>query len=271
MAIVAPPEAGPTTARQPPPAAAQTGAPDQSWARRLGGYAVTPALLTLAAAALYAYVSSHALDDVERRSLNSEYISTRAMQHLELTLAVTALVILIAVPAGILLTRPLTRRVAPLLVGIANIGQAVPSIGVLVLFALVIGIGPGIAVAAFVIYAILPVLRNTMVGLQQVQPSVIEAGRGMGMSKNRVLAQIELPLAVPVVLAGVRTALVISVGTVALATFVNAGGLGDIINNGITTNRAVVTVTGSVLTAILALLVDWVAGIAEDLLKPRGL
>ncbi len=270
MAAVAPPEIGLPGARLPPPSTGQRGFAE-SWPRRVVGYALTPALLAVALAALYVYVANHALDEVEHRSLNSEYISTRVVQHLELTVAVTALVILIAVPAGILLTRPLTRRVAPLLVGLANIGQAVPSIGVLVLLALVIGIGPVIAVAAFVLYAILPVLRNTMVGLQQVAPAVIEAGRGMGMSKTRVLAQIELPLAVPVVLAGVRTALVISVGTVALATFVNAGGLGDIINNGITTNRTVVTVTGSVLTAVLALLVDWLAGIAEDLLRPRGL
>jgi len=228
-------------------------------------------VLGLALLGLYLYVSGRHLDVVERRSLNASYITTRVVQHVELSLAVTVLVVAIAVPAGIALTRSATRRLTPLILGVANIGQAVPSIGVLVLFALVIGIGPGIAVAAFVIYGILPVLRNTMVGLEQVDASVIEAARGMGMSKAGVLARIELPLAVPVIMAGVRTALVIAVGTVALATFVNAGALGDIINNGITTDRQLVTFVGSALTAVLALLVDWVGGIAEDTLRPRGL
>jgi osmoprotectant transport system permease protein len=110
-----------------------------------------------------------------------------------------------------------------------------------------------------------------MVGLQQVDPSIIEAGRGMGMTRRRVLARIELPLAVPVILAGIRTALIITVGTAALATYINAGGLGDIIVYGLVQNRFTVTLTGAVLTAALALLIDWVAGIAEDLLRPKGL
>ena len=240
-------------------------------ARRVAGYASTPLVLGAVVAALYWYVTSRTLDAVEKRSLNAGYIGTRVVQHLELSVAVAVLVVLIAVPLGVLITRPVFRRISPPLVGVANIGQAVPSIGVLVLFALTVGIGAKVAVAAFVIYTILPVLRNTMVGLQQVDPGVIEAARGMGMSKAGVLRRIELPLAVPIILAGIRTALVIAVGSVALATFVNAGGLGDIINNGITTSRPIVTLTGSVLTAVLALLVDWVAGIGEELLRPRGL
>jgi len=230
-----------------------------------------PIFLALALAALLGYVASRSLDVVERRSLNAGYLLTRVVEHVELTVAVAAVVVVIAVPAGIVLTRPRLKRVATPLVGVANIGQAVPSIGVLVLLALTIGIGARIAVAAFALYTILPVLRNTTVGLQQVDPSLLEAARGMGMSRTAVLVRVELPLAVPVILAGIRTALVISVGTVALATFVNAGGLGDVINNGITTDRPLVTLTGSALTAILALLVDWIAGIGEDVLRPRGL
>lgn len=263
-AILTPPGAGERPA-------ATAGQPAAPLARRIGRHAATPLVLAAVLAALYWYVTSQHLDVVEKRSLNASYIGTRVVQHLELSVAVAVLVVLIAVPLGVLITRRVFRRISPPLVGIANIGQAVPSIGVLVLFALTIGIGAKIAVAAFVIYAILPVLRNTMVGLRQVDPGVIEAARGMGMSKAGVLRRIELPLAVPVILAGIRTALVIAVGTVALATFVNAGGLGDIINNGITTSRPIVTLTGSVLTAVLALLVDWVAGIGEELLRPRGL
>ena len=124
---------------------------------------------------------------------------------------------------------------------------------------------------ALVAYSLLPILRNTMVGLQGVDRFLIEAGRGMGMSRARVLGQIELPLAVPVILAGVRTALVINVGTATLATFVNAGGLGFLIVNALALNRQPVLIVGSVLTAVLALLIDWLGGVAEDILRPKGL
>jgi len=152
-----------------------------------------------------------------------------------------------------------------------NIGQAVPSIGVLVLLAIVWGIGFWPAVVALVAYSALPVLRNTVVGLQQVDPAVIESGRGMGMSKLGVLHRIELPLAVPVILTGLRTALVINVGTAALAALTNAGGLGTIIITGLVQNRPIVIVVGSVLTAVLALFVDYVGRVAEDVLRPKGL
>jgi len=159
----------------------------------------------------------------------------------------------------------------PPVIAVANIGQAVPSIGVLVILALVWTTGFWPAIIALVAYSMLPVLRNTMVGLEQVDQSVIEAGRGMGMTKGAVLRKIELPLAVPVILAGVRTALVINVGTATLATFVNAGGLGVIINGGLVSNRPMITFVGSVLTAVLALTIDHLGGIAEGQLSPKGL
>jgi osmoprotectant transport system permease protein len=242
-------------------------------AARILRHTVTPVVLALVLVALHAWISSRNLDVIEQRSLNSAYLTSRTVKHLELTLVVTAFVLAIAVPAGVLLTRPWARRVAPPVLAVANIGQAVPSFGLMVL--LTVGFtrlgADQIAVIAFVAYGILPVLRNTIVGLQRVDPSVTESARGMGMSRARVLWAVELPLAVPVILAGVRTALVITVGTVALGTFIGAGGLGDIISNGINSSRNPVLITGSVLVAALALAVDWLAGIAEDLLRPRGL
>jgi osmoprotectant transport system permease protein len=134
-----------------------------------------------------------------------------------------------------------------------------------------VGVGFNEAIIALVVYSVLPVLRNTMVGLQQVDYSLVEAGRGMGMTRLGVLMRIELPLAVPVILAGVRTALVINVGTATLATFVDGGGLGELINNGLRLSRQPVVLTGGVLTAVLALFIDWLAGITEEVLRPRGL
>lgn len=236
------------------------------------GWLLMPALLSLAAVGLYLYVRAQELDSIEARSLNVDRLTDSLVRHIQLTVVSTVLVIAIAVPLGILLTRPATRRAKPVVLTLANIGQAVPTIGVLALLAVgFLFLGFRAAIVGLVAYSVLPVLRNTMVGLEQVDASVLEAGRGMGLSKAQVLRRIELPLAVPIILAGVRTALIINVGTATLATFINGGGLGDVIVAGLATNRVLVQVVGAALTAILALLVDYLAGAAEDALRPKGL
>jgi osmoprotectant transport system permease protein len=231
-----------------------------------------PAALVIVLTSLYLYVSAQDLDRIERRSLNAEYLLSRAVQHLTLSVVVVLLILAVAIPLGVLLTRPRARRIAGPVLALANIGQATPTIGLIVLFAVVFVAWDvrTIVIVAVWLYGVLPVLRNTMVGLEQVDRSVIEAARGMGMSRSRILLAVELPLAVPVMLSGIRTALVITVGTVALATFVGAGGLGDVISNGIASSRDTVLLTGSVLVAALALAVDWIAGLIEDVLRPRG-
>ena len=243
-----------------------------SVSRVLVRYLTMPLFLVLACVALYLWVSSLKLDSIEKRTLNAGYIIQRVIQHLEITAVATVIVVILAVATGVVLTRPAFRRISPYIAGIASTGQAVPSIGVIVLAVILTGqFGFRVAIVALIIYAFLPVLRNTMVGIQQVDESVIEAGRGMGMKKSAVLFRIELPLAIPIMLAGIRTALIIVVGTAALATFINAGGMGDIINTGIKTSRDSILITGAVLTAVLALTIDYVAGVAEDLLRPKGL
>ncbi len=240
--------------------------------RRWMRYAAMPAFCTVVLIGLYLYVSSKELDTIEARRLSSDFILQSTLRHLELVVVSTVLVILIAVPLGILFTRPFMRKATPPIVAVASTAQGIPSIGVIVVLALLTGtFGFTIAIIALVAYAFLPVLRNTMVGLQRVDPSVIEAGRGMGMSRRRVLRLIEMPLAVPVMLAGIRTALTINVGTATIAVLINAGGLGEIVYTGLIQSRRIVTLTGAVLTAVLALLVDYVAGIAEEHLRPRGL
>jgi osmoprotectant transport system permease protein len=124
------------------------------------------------------------------------------IQHIELTVVSTAIVVVLAVSTGILLTRPFARWATPVVIALANIGQAVPSIGLLVLLAFIWNFGFWPTIVALVAYSFLSILRNTMVGLQQVDRSTIEAARGMGMTKTAVLFRIELPLAVPVSLRG---------------------------------------------------------------------
>ncbi len=258
-------------ATQPGPPAATTEVEAQRSEFNVASVFLTPVLLVVALIFLYVYVHAQTLDSIERRSLNRPYLIARVAEHVRLTAVSTVLVILIAIPLGIMLTRPAMRRVTPFVLGIVNIGQAVPSIGVLVLLGLTLGIGFRYAVIALVLYSFLPVLRNTMAGLQRVDRSLIDAGRGMGMTKRLVLFRVELPLAVPVMMAGIRTALIINVGTATLATFTNAHGLGDVIDAGLKLDRRPVLITGAVLVAVLALTIDWLAGLAERVLRPRGL
>jgi osmoprotectant transport system permease protein len=242
-------------------------APRRSWR----GWLVTPVVLAAVLLALWGYVAGRDLDSIEARRVTLAFILQAAGEHIRLTLISTLLVLVIAVPVGILLTRPAARRITGPAVAVFNVGQAVPSVGVLVLLAIGWGIGFWPAVVALVAYSALPVLRNTMIGLRQVDEAVVEAGRGMGMSKGQVLRRIELPLAVPVILTGLRTALVVNVGTATLAALVDAGGFGGIIITGLVQNRPLVTIVGSVLTAVLALLIDYLGRLAEEVLRPRGL
>ncbi|PZS19146.1 MAG: ABC transporter permease [Pseudonocardiales bacterium] len=251
--------------------AASTGVESRANDRSLAGIFLTPALLIGALIALYLYVHSKTLDSIEKRPLNRAFLTTHFIQHLELTGLSTVLVILTAIPLGILLTRPAMRRASPVVLAIVNVGQAVPSIALLVLFAIWFNVGFRYAIVALVVYSFLPVLRNTMTGLQRVDRSLIDAARGMGMTKPLVLRRVELPLAVPVMMAGIRTALIINVGTATLATFTSAGGLGSVIDVGLKLDRRTVTITGAVLVAVLALAIDWLAGLAERVLRPRGI
>jgi osmoprotectant transport system permease protein len=239
--------------------------------RSVWGYLFMPLLLTAIVIALYFYVQGRELSSGEANRLNADAILTAIREQIQLMVVSTALVLAIAIPMGILLTRPFARSITPVAIAVFNIGQAIPSIGLIVLLAVVWDIGFRPMVVALVAYTVLPVLRNTMVGLRQVDASVIEAARGMGMTKGAVLAKIEMPLAVPIIMAGLRTALTICVGTATLGALVGAGTLGELIVAGIVQNKQLILVVGAILVAVLALLVDYLAAIAEERLRPRGL
>src|SRR5256885_1838214 len=185
---------------------------------------ITP--LALAAVAVGVVVWAHrGADAAEVGVLATGQLALRIRQHVALCAVSTGLAVATAVPAGVAATRPGWRRLAPPLLFVANVGQSVPTIAVLALAFSVTGIGFRTAVIGLWAYSLLPVLRNTVAGLAGVDPAIVEAARGMGMSPAEVLLRVELPLAWPVVVAGVRTAAVVNVGTAALATFVGAGGV----------------------------------------------
>ncbi|WP_405897990.1 ABC transporter permease [Streptomyces sp. NBC_00727] len=232
---------------------------------------VLPATLAVVLVLTYVWINNVHLDSIAENSLAGDTVEVRWWQHVRLTAISTFWVLIIAIPLGIALTRRGLTKAAPVVTAIANIGQATPAIGLLALLVIWLGIGPSTAITGMVIYAVLPVLSNTVAGLKAIEPSMVEAARGIGMSAMGTLTRVELPLAVPLILAGVRTALVLNVGTATLATFGGGGGLGDLITSGIQTQRMPVLVLGSVLTVVLALLVDWLASLAEVALTPRGL
>lgn len=241
--------------------------------RRIGWQKLTlvPAFLVVMLLATWLWFAQAELDPLSENALADGQVSKALWQHIQLTVISTFFVLIIAIPLGILLTRPAFRKATPIAMTFANMGQATPAIGLLALLVIWLGIGRRAALIGIIAYAILPVLSNTIAGLKANDPSLLEAARGIGMSPLGVLNRVELPLAVPLILAGVRTALVLNVGTATLATFGGGGGLGVLITTGITNQRMPVLVLGSVLTVALALLVDWLASLAEVLLRPRGL
>jgi len=254
-------------AQEAPPQRSAAKAPRVTWQK----LTVLPVALIVLLLVTWLWFEQADLDQLTRNALSDGRVSKALWQHIELTAISTFFVLIIAIPLGILLTRPLLRRFTPGVMAFANMGQATPAIGLLALLVIWLGIGRRAALIGIIAYAVLPVLSNTIAGLQANDPALLEAARGIGMSPMGVLTRVELPLAVPLILAGVRTALVLNVGTATLATFGGGGGLGVLITTGITSQRMPVLMIGSILTVALALLVDWLASLAELLMRPRGL
>ncbi|WP_405872324.1 ABC transporter permease [Streptomyces sp. NBC_00005] len=250
----------------PPPAPRQPG-------RRVTWQKLTflPAVLIAVLLATWLWFRQADLDPISENALSNGQVSKALWQQIELVVISTFFVLIIAIPLGILLTRKAFRKATPVAMAFANMGQATPAIGLLALLVIWLGTGMRAALIGITVYAVLPVLSNTIAGLKANDPTLLEAARGIGMSSLGVLGKVELPLAVPLILAGVRTALVLNVGTATLATFGGGGGLGVLITTGITTQRMPVLMLGSILTVVLALLVDWLASLTELLLRPRGL
>ncbi|MFS0646511.1 osmoprotectant update ABC transporter permease/substrate-binding subunit OpuFB [Siminovitchia sp. 179-K 8D1 HS] len=179
---------------------------------------------------------------------------TALIQHMELSFIAIFFAVLIAIPLGIFLTRK--KKAAEGIIGASAVLQTIPSLALLGLLIPLFGIGKVPAIIALVAYALLPILRNTYTGIKEVDPSLTEAARAMGMNGRQRLLKVELPLATPVIMAGIRTAMVLIVGTATLAALIGAGGLGDIILLGIDRNNSSLIVIGAVPAALLAILFD---------------
>ncbi|WP_238726410.1 ABC transporter permease [Diplocloster modestus] len=183
------------------------------------------------------------------------------LEHLTLSLAAIMIAVFLGLGLGILMAQ--MPRVSRLLIGIISVVYTIPSIALLGFLIPFTGVGDTTALIALVVYGLLPMTRNTYLGIRGIDPPVIEAAYGMGSTDTEVLFRIKLPLAVPVILGGIRNMAVMTVSLAGVASFIGAGGLGVAIYRGITTNNPAMTLTGSLLIAVIALIFDFSFGVLD--------
>jgi len=193
-----------------------------------------------------------------------------ARQHMVLVIISSTIAFAIGFPIGVLVTRGSIRPFANYIVQFINLGTTIPTLAILALAMTVLGIGRPPAIFGLVVLTLLPIVLNTISGLQAVPRHLIEAARGMGMTPWQILIRVEIPNALFVILAGLRTALAINVGTVPLAFLIGGGGLGELIFTGIDLMEPAMLLAGAIPTALLAIIVDFLVGQAQYWLIPRG-
>ena len=188
-------------------------------------------------------------------------------QHLELVFWSMTLAIVVGVPLGMLATR--FSSLKKWVLGGAGISQTIPSLALLGLFIPIFGIGIKAAIAALFLYSLLPIIRNTFTGILSVDKSIADAAKGMGMTREQIMLRVTMPLAMPTIIAGIRTAMVINIGTATIAAFIGAGGLGEFIFIGISRNIDALILIGAVPAAALAILMDFLLGLCEKKIQTR--
>ncbi len=191
-------------------------------------------------------------------------------QHLGLVAISGSLAIVVGIPLGVWLTRPSMRRYAEIVIQVLNIGTTIPTLAILALSMSLLGIGMLPSIFGLWLATLLPIVRNTYTGIQAVPAHLVESATGMGMTQAQILMRVELPNALYVIFAGVRTALAINVGTVPLAFLIGGGGLGELIFTGIALDEFGMMLAGAIPTAMLAILVDFAVGQVQFWAVPRG-
>lgn len=199
---------------------------------------------------------------------NPELLVTRLVEHLVITMETVLIAVPIAVALGVLITYD--DRAATVVLWLAGIAMTIPSLAAFGLLVPFLGIGSAPVVFTLVLYSQLPVIRNTYVGLTGIEEATKEAGRGLGMTRRQRLRRIQIPLALPIILAGVRNAVVIVVGVAAVGAYIGAGGLGEFIFEGIRQGDSVMLVVATVIVSVLALVIDYGIATVEQLLRLRN-
>lgn len=202
-------------------------------------------------------------------SQNGSYILSQFLRHFLISIYGVLLAALVGIPLGIMIARK--RQLRGFIMGIANVLQTIPSLAMISIIMLALGLGTKTVIATVFLYSLLPIISNTYAGIANVNDDLVDAAKGMGMTKRQRLFMVELPLSLSVIMAGIRNALVVAVGITAIGAFVGGGGLGDIIVRGTNaTNGGAIILAGSLPTALMAILSDIGLGFVQRLLEPRG-
>ena len=196
-----------------------------------------------------------------------DFFANLIIQHLK----ISGLSILVAFILGLILGIIIShyKKTSPVVLGVVNFIYTIPSIALLGFLIPVSGIGDTTAIIALTIYGLLPIVRSTYTGIENIDSSIVEAAKGMGSTPFQIMYKIKLPLAVPVILSGLRNMTVMTIALAGIASFIGAGGLGVAIYRGITTNNGAMTVAGSLLIAVLALIIDFIIGRVEKVIKKK--
>ncbi|WP_347129652.1 ABC transporter permease [Staphylococcus capitis] len=200
---------------------------------------------------------------------NASALFEKTLEHLYISVFALLIAIIIAIPLGILLSK--TDKLSKISLTIAGILQTIPTLAILALMIPLFGVGKTPAIIALFLYVLLPILNNTIIGVQNIDSNVKEAGRSMRMTGIQLMKDVQLPLALPMILSGIRLSSVYVISWATLASYVGAGGLGDFIFNGLNLFEPAMIITATILVTLLALIVDFCLSMIEKWLVPKGL
>ena len=211
------------------------------------------------------------LEILEYITANKIQVLTLTWEHFYLFLISTSIAFVVGLFVSILASQEGKEKLNTFLISLTGACQAIPSIAVIAIAFLFVGIGAYPSIIALTIYSIVPIVFNASSGFQNIDPKIIEAARGMGYTNIRIITHIKIPIAMPVIMAGVRSAATINIGTAAIASIIGGGGLGDLIFIGLKLDKSAILLVGAILTALLAIIVDFLLYLLEQKIVPTGL
>ena len=206
------------------------------------------------------------------RAFFQEYggqLISKTIEHFYISIIALLIAIVVAVPLGILLSK--TTRTANVVLTIAGVLQTIPTLAVLAIMIPIFGVGKTPAIVALFIYVLLPILNNTVLGVKNIDKNVIQAGQSMGMTKMQLMKDVELPLALPLIISGIRLSSVYVISWATLSSYVGACGLGDLVFNGLNLYPPPMIISAAILVTLLALIVDFLLSLVEKWAVPKGL
>ncbi|WHI70426.1 ABC transporter permease [Staphylococcus epidermidis] len=194
---------------------------------------------------------------------------SKAVEHFYISMFALLLAIVVAVPLGILLSK--TQRTANVVLTVGGVLQTIPTLAVLAIMIPIFGVGKTPAIVALFIYVLLPILNNTVLGVKNIDKNVIQAGQSMGMTKFQLMKDVEMPLALPLIISGIRLSSVYVISWATLASYVGAGGLGDLVFNGLNLYQPPMIISAAIVVTLLALVIDFILSLVEKWVVPKGL